>query len=101
MTVSKHQILVSLASIEREAPLYLGDMPVADDLVRDIFATSMAAYNASSDFQSAPQHSREVSLLATLTHVMLEAAYLRFQLHATALAAASETGRLLAKASTH
>lgn len=101
MTVSKHQILASLARIERDAPVFFGDMPVADDLVRDIFAASMEAYSASLDFQSAPQHSREVSLLATLTHVMLEAACLRFQLHATAQAAASETGRLLAKASTH
>lgn len=101
MTVPKHQILASLATIEARAPLFFGDMPVADDVVRDIFAAAMSALTASSDFEHASPQCREVSLLGTLTHVMLEAAYLRYQLHASGQAAAGETGRLLAKVATY
>lgn len=101
MSVSKHQILASLATIEAQAPLFFGDMPVDDDRVRDIFAASMAALNASPDFRRATPHSREVSLLATLTHVLLEAACLRYRLHASGQVAVDEADRLLAKAATH
>ena len=97
MSVSKHQILASLATIEKQAPLCFGDMPVADEQIRDIFAASMAGLNSSADFRHASAHARELSLLATLTHALLDAACLRYQLQATGQAAAGETGRLLAR----
>lgn len=100
MPVSKQQILAALEAIESRAPLFLGDMPVADDIVRDIIASSMAALTDSSDFGRATPRCREISLLATLTHVMLEAAYLRYQLYGPAQAAAGEARRLLSKIAT-
>lgn len=98
MSISKREILASLATIEASDPAYFGDMPVADDVARDIFASAMAALSASSEFEGAAPVCRETSLLATITHMMLEAAYLRYQLHATGQAANLEAGRLLAKA---
>jgi hypothetical protein len=101
VSISKHQILASLATIEKQSPLCFGAMPVADDIIRDIFAASLAGLNASSDFRRATPHAREVSLLATLTHALLEAACLRYQLQASGQAAAGETDRLLARVATH
>lgn len=101
MSISKQVILASLASIEVNDPAYLGDMPVADDVARDIFASAMATLSASPDFANAEQRCREASLLATLTHVMLEAAYLRYQLHATRQASSAEAGCLLARLAAH
>lgn len=101
MSVSKHQILAALAGIEKSSPLFFGDMPVADDRVRHLFAAAMATLSASRDFAQATSQCKEVSMLATLTHVMLEAAYLRHQLDATVRAAHGEAGRALAKAATH
>ena len=97
MTVSKQQILSTLASIEQNSPLFFGAMPVADDRVREIFAESMAEMNASADFRRASAHSRETSLLAMLTHVLLEAACLRHQLSSTGQSAETEARRLLAR----
>ena len=95
VTVTKQQILLTLASIEKNSPLFFGAMPVADDRVREIFAESMAEMNASADFRRASVHSRETSLLAMLTHVLLEAACLRHQLSAPGQCAETETRRLL------
>ena len=101
MSISKQQILASLATIEVHAPAYFGDMPVADDVARDIFASAMASLSASPDFANAEPACREASLLATLTHLLLEAAYLRHRLHATGQAASVEAGCLLAKLAAH
>ena len=101
MSISKQQVLASLATIEAHAPAYFGDMPVADDVARDIFAAAMAGLSASPDFANADPACREVSLLATLTHVLLEAAYLRHRLHAMGQAASVEAGCLLAKLAAH
>lgn len=100
MTVSKHQILTSLAMIEREAPLFFGDMPVADDVVRDLFASSMAALSDSLDFQRASPQRRQVSLLATLTHALLETAALRHQLRQHEQDACGVADHLIAKFAT-
>ncbi|MEO8807068.1 MAG: hypothetical protein ABI433_13390 [Burkholderiaceae bacterium] len=101
MAISKQEILASLATIEVNAPAYFGDMPVADDVARDIFASAMESLSASPDFANAEHACRETSLLATLTHVMLEAAYLRYQLHATRQASSAEAGCLLARLVAH
>jgi len=101
VSVSKQTILASLAIIEAQAPAYFGDMPVADDAIRDIFASAMAALSASPDFERAAPACREATLLGTLTHVMLEAAYLRHRLHASGQAASLETHRLLARVAEH
>lgn len=100
MTVSKQQILASLAMIERDAPLFFGDMPVADDVVRDLFASSMAALNDSFDFQHASPQGRQVSLLATLTHALLETAALRHQLHQREQDARGAADHLIARFAT-
>jgi hypothetical protein len=100
MTVSKQQILATLATLEASAPLDFGNMPVADDRVRDIFATSMAGMSASDAFRCATPHCREEALLASLTHALLDAAQLRHQLLASAGRAKAEAYRLLAKVST-
>lgn len=100
MAVSKHQILASLAMIEKEAPLFFGDMPVADDVVRDLFAASMAALNDSFDFQRATPQGRQVSLLATLTHALLETAALRHLLHQREQDACGTADHLIAKFAT-
>jgi hypothetical protein len=101
MSVSKQEILASLATIEAQSPAYLGDMPVDDDVARDIFASAMAPLSASPDFENAELDCREISLLATLTHVMLEAACLRYRLQASVQAASFETRCLLGKLSAH
>ena len=101
MTTSKHDILWALATIETQAPAYLGDMPVADDTARDIFASAMAALSASPAFAKAEPACRETSLLATLTHVLLEAAYLRHQLRGRSERSSVEAGRLLSKLGAH
>ena len=100
MTLSKQQILASLATIEKEAPLFFGDMPVADEVVRDLFASSMAALNDSVDFQRASPQRRQVSLLATLTHALLETAALRHQLHQREQDACGAADHLIAKYAT-
>lgn len=100
MPVSKRQILECLATVEQRAPIDFGDMPVAEDTVRDIFASAAAALHASSDFRRASPARREASLLASLTHVMLEAACLRYQLQASAQSAAAATDHLLARVAT-
>lgn len=97
MSVSKQEILAALATIEVHAPAYFGDMPVSDDVARDIFASAMATLSASTEFANATPTCREASLLATLAHVMLETAYLRYRLHSTGQAANAEADRLLAK----
>lgn len=101
MSVSKHQILASLANIERQAPLYFSDMPVADDAMREIFAAAMATLSDSPQFKHATPHAREVSLLATLTHVLLESADLRHRVGDSAQAATHEAAQLLARMTTH
>ena len=101
MPISKQEILATLAMIETQAPLFLDHMPVADDVARDIFASAMATLSATPVFRDATPACREASLLATLTHVLLEAACLRYRLHALGQEAAGEAGRLLAKASGH
>lgn len=101
MSISKQQILASLATIEENAPAYFGDMPVADDVARDIFASAMASLSAAPDFANADPARREASLLATLAHVLLEAAFLRYRLDAVGQAASVEAGCLLAKLAAH
>ena len=101
MTVSKQQILASLTTIEQQAPLFFGDLPVADEVVRDLFAASMAAFNDSSDYRLATPQCREQALLAITTHALLQTACLRHALHQREQLAASETGRLMAKVATH
>jgi hypothetical protein len=97
MSITTREILASLAAIEARAPAYFGDMPIADDDARELFASAMATLSASPEFASAAPASREACLLATLTHVMLESAYLRHRLHANGAAASVEAGSLLAK----
>lgn len=101
MTTSKQDILASLALIESHAPAYFGDMPVADDVARNIFASAMAALSASPAFADAEPSCRETSLLATLAHVLLETAYLRHQLHGSCEASGVEAFRLLRKLGMH
>ena len=101
MSISKQQILASLATIEENAPAYFGDMPVADEVARDIFASAMASLSAAPDFAKADPACREASLLATLAHVLLEAAYLRYRSDAMGHAASVEAGCLLAKLASH
>lgn len=101
MTTSKQQILASLAIIEAHAPAYFGDMPIADDLARDIFASAMAALSASPAFASAESACRETSLLATLAHVLLESAYLRHQLQRSCEESGVEASRLFSKLGAH
>ena len=101
MSISKQQILASLATIEENAPAYFGDMPVADDVARDIFASAMANLSAAPDFANADPACREASLLATLAHVLLEAAFFRYRLDAVGQAASVEAGCLLAKLASH
>ena len=98
VSISKQKILASLAAIEVHAPAYFGDMQIDDDVARDIFASAMAGMSASPDFANAEPECREASLLATLTHALLEASYLRYRLHAAGQAATTEAGCLLAKA---
>lgn len=97
MTVSKHQILNLLAALETRQPLYAGTMPLADDVVRDTFATKLAGLTCSPGFVSANQHCRELSLLANLTHALVEVTYLREQLQVQRLSAAVEASRLCAR----
>ena len=101
MSISKQQVLASLATIEVHAPAYFGDMPIGDDAAREIFASAMASLSASPDFANADPACREASLLATLAHVLLEAAYLRYRLDAIGQAASVEAGCLLAKLASH
>lgn len=101
MTTSKQEILASLAIIESYAPAYFGDMPIADDVARNIFASAMAALSASPAFAGADPSCRETSLLATLAHVLLEAAYLRHQLHGSSEESGVEASRLLLKLGAH
>lgn len=101
MSISKHQILSSLAAIELHAPVYFGGMPVADDLVRDIFAAAMAGLSASPAFECATPACRETALLAVLAHVMLESTHLQYQLRASGAAASCEAVRLLARSAAH
>jgi hypothetical protein len=101
VSVSKHQILNRLAAIEQDAPLFFGSMPVDDQVLREIFATAMATLSASPLFRSASPEGREASLLATLTHVLLETADLRHRLGAPDDAAHGEAARLLKKVATH
>ncbi len=100
MTSSKLQILATLANLEQRAPLFFGAIPVADDLVRDLFASSMAALKDSSDFRQATADSREISLLASLTHALLETASLRELLQQRSQAAGHEAGRLISRVAT-
>ncbi len=101
MSISKQQVLASLATIEVHAPAYFGDMPIGDDVAREIFASAMASLSASPDFANADPACREASLLATLAHVLLEAAYLRYRLDVIGQAASVEAGCLLAKLASH
>ncbi len=101
MSITKQQILASLATIEENAPAYFGDMPVADDVARGIFASAMASLSAAPDFANADPACREAALLATLAHVLLEAAFLRYRLDAVGQAASVEAGCLLAKLAAH
>ena len=101
MPISKHQILASLAAIEAHSPAYFGDMPVPDDQLRDIFASAMAGLSASPDFDGATAPCREAALLALLTHVMLDAAYLQHQWHGSAQRASREVARLVGRAAAH
>lgn len=101
MSISKHRILSALAVLERQAPAYFGDMPVADDDIRDIVASAMATLSASPAFDAVSSTGREVSLLATLTHTMLEVAYLRHRLHETSHAAMVDAGRLCTRLAAH
>lgn len=97
MTVSKQQILATLATIENQAPLFFGDMPVADDVVRDLVASAMAAFTESPGCRGATPAGRELAMLATLTHALLETACLRHELHQREQVASREAGRLIAK----
>ena len=97
VTVSKQQILATLATIENQAPLFFSDMPVADDVVRDLFAASMVAFNESPDCRGATPDCRELAMLATLTHALLETACLRHELHQQEQVASRQAGLLIAK----
>lgn len=97
MSVSKHQILNLLESLEACQPLYAGAMPLADDVVRDTFAAALAGLTRSPGFAAADQHGRELSLLANLTHALVEVTYLREQLQGQRRSAAEETSRLCAR----
>jgi hypothetical protein len=100
MTVSKQQILATLATIEDHAPLFFGDMPVADDVVRDLFASSMVALSESPDYRLATPNCRELAMLATLTHALLETACLHHELYQREQVASREAGCLIAKLAT-
>ncbi len=97
MSVSKHQILDVLEALEASQPLYAGAMPLADEVVRDTFAATFAGLTRSPRFASANQHCRELSLLAHLTHALIEVTYLREQLQGQRRSAAAETSQLCAR----
>ena len=97
MSVSKHQILTLLEALEACQPLYAGAMPLADDVVRDTFAAALAGVTRSPDYALADQHCRELSLMASLTHALIEVTYLREQLQSQLQSAAAETARLCAR----
>ena len=98
MTLSKNLIQAALATIEERDPLFFGDLPVSEDAARGFFVSAMAALRDSPEFrQASPQH-RELSLLSSLAHALLDAALLREQLQRDAQRAAAATDRLIAKA---
>lgn len=100
MAICKHRILDSLAALETRRPLYAGAMPVADEVVRDVFASALADLSTATDFERADAASREASLLASLAHALLEVTYLREQLKTPAIAAAGEAARLCERMAT-
>ena len=101
MAVSKHQILASLAGLEKRAPLYFGGMPVADDAVRDAVAAAMAGLSSALNAERASRQAIETTLLASMTHLLLELVHHEHMACDPAAVAANETRRLLARAAAH
>lgn len=98
MTLSKDLIQAELATIEGHDPLFFGDLPVADDAARGFFVAAVAALRDSPEFRRATAQRRELSLLGSLTHALLDAALLREQLHCCEQQAATVADLLIAKA---
>jgi len=98
VTLSKDLIQAELATIEGQDPLFFGDLPVSDDAARGFFVAAVAALRDSPEFRGATARRRELSLLGSLTHALLDAALLREQLHGGEQRAATAAGRLIAKA---
>jgi hypothetical protein len=98
VTLSKDLIQAELATIEGQDPLFFGDLPVSDDAARGFFVVAVAALRDSPEFRGATAQRRELSLLGSLTHALLDAALLREQLHRREQWAATAADRLIAKA---
>lgn len=98
MTLSKDLIQAELATIEGQDPLFLGGLPVPDDAARGLFIAAVAALRDSPEFRRATARRRELALLGSLTHALLDAALLREQLHRRERWAATAADRLIAKA---
>jgi len=93
----KHQILNLLEALEGCQPLYAGAMPLAEDVVRDVFAAAVAGLTRAPGFATANQDGRELSLMVSLTHTLIEVTYLRAQLQSQLQSAAAETAGLCAR----
>lgn len=100
VTLPKDLIQAALAKIEEQDPLFFGDLPVSDDAARAIFVAAMAELRDSPEFRRATSPQRELCLLASLAHALLEAALLREQLQRLEQQAATAADRLIAKAAT-
>ncbi|MEP6873627.1 MAG: hypothetical protein ABI887_04635 [Burkholderiales bacterium] len=98
VTQSKDLIEAELATIEGQDPLFFGDLPVSDDAVRGCFVAAVAALRESPEFRHATAQRRELLLLGSLTHALLDAALLREQLHRREQWAATAADRAIAKA---
>lgn len=98
MTQSKALIQAELATIEGRDPLFFGELPVSDETARGVFVAAVAALRDSAEFRQATAQRRELSLLGSLTHALLDAALLREQLHRREQWAATVADHLIAKA---
>lgn len=98
MTLPKDLIHAALAKIEEQDPLFFGDLPVCDDAARAIFVAAMAALVDSPEFRRAAAPQRELCLLASLAHALLDAALLREQLQRVNQESTTAADRLIAKA---
>jgi hypothetical protein len=98
VTLPKYLIQAALAKIEEQDPLFFGDLPVCDDAARAIYVAAMAALCDSREFRRASPQQRELCLLGSLAHALLDAALLREQLQRLEQQAATAADRLIAKA---
>jgi len=98
VTLSKNLIQTALAKIEERDPLFFGDLPVCEDAARDVYVEAMAMLRDSPEFRRAVPPQRELCLLASLAHALLDAVLLREQLQRFEQEAATAADRLIAKA---